>query len=135
MTVETVTVDPRPDGLAIERSSVLPPGVQFSSPTAKANFVFQYDGNLVDYDENRGVRFATNTAQNDRGGDGGQSCRFQGDGNLVVYDAGGRPLFASNTSDDERGGEGGRVLLIQNDGNVVIYNGKNQPLWAINGNH
>lgn len=131
----TIKVDARPDGIAIERNSALPQRVQFSSSTGKANLIFQYDGNLVDYDEQRGTRCATDTASNERNGDSGRTCIFQSDGNLVVYDAARRPLFASNTADDERGGDGGRILLIQNDGNVVIYNGTNEPLWATNGRH
>lgn len=137
MTLQHITVDERPNaGIALERPSDLPMGVAFSSSTGKARFVFQYDGNLVDYDENNAPRWESRTANDQRpAGDGGKSCSFQQDGNLVVYDAGSAAVFSSNTADDQQGGNGGRVLIIQDDGNVVIYNAGGVALWSTNANH
>lgn len=89
----------------------------------RADFVFQSDGNLVDYDETGHARWATGTDHR------GETAVFQKDGNLVVYNRDGRPLWASHT---ER--HSGAVLAIQDDGNVVIYDGQ-YPLWATGTNH
>jgi hypothetical protein len=128
----SVTVDHLPENeLAILRPSALPMGVRFSSGTKKANLVFQYDGNLVVYDENGTARFATNTADDECDGHGGRTCVFQDDGNLVVYGDNHKALWKrSHTADSEKGGHGGRSLRVQKDGNVVIYDADDKPIWA-----
>jgi hypothetical protein len=99
-----------------------PMGVFFL--TAKARFVFQGDGNLVDYDENGRARWASFT-------DGrGAICVFQNDGNLVVYNSAGNPLWNSVTN-----GHPNDYLVVQGDGNVVIYDPGDHPIWATNTNH
>jgi len=98
-------------------------GNDYHAPDFKAQFIFQNDGNLVDYDENALPRWASHTANR------GFECIFQNDGNLVVYNSIGQPLWASRTN-----GHPNDVLAIQNDGNVVIYNG-NTPIWATHTRH
>ncbi len=85
----------------------------------KANFYFQPDGNLVDYDENGHARWASSTV-----GRGYQTV-FQTDGNLVIYNSNNNPVWASNTA-----GVSGSTLSIQADGNIVIYNFLGFPLWS-----
>lgn len=80
--------------------------------------VMQKDGNLVIYDQDGKVRWASATQ-----GDG-NSARFQPDGNLVVYDRQGQALWASQTGDYP-----GAVLVFQADGNVLIKSG-DTVLWA-----
>jgi hypothetical protein len=99
----------------------LPVGVRFV--TAKADLVFQNDGNLVDYDERGRARWASNTYLR------GTEAIFQNDGNLVVYVASGR-LWASGTF-----GHPNDYLVIQGDGNVVIYDPGDRVLWATHTNH
>lgn len=74
----------------------------------------QADGNLVDYDENGGARWASNTA-----GNPGAAAYFQSDGNLVLYRSDGSVLWASNTYSSDP--VSSNYLCTQGDGNVVIY--------------
>jgi hypothetical protein len=103
---------------------VLPMGAHFSAPDRKATLVFQFDGNLVDYDEHGRARWASNTIHR------GSRCVFQTDGNLVVYAADGRPVWASNTAGHARD-----YLVVQGDGNIVIYDPGDRVLWATHTQH
>lgn len=95
-----------------------------ASPNGRATFIFQSDGNLVDYDEYGHARWASNTV-----GRGAYYVPLQNDGNSVIYDANGNPVWASNTA-----GHPNDYLVCQNDGNVVIYDGST-PLWATGTQH
>ncbi|WP_344640893.1 hypothetical protein [Kitasatospora cystarginea] len=81
-------------------------------------FVMQWDGNLVQYNNNTPL-WSSGTY-----GHFGATVWFQSDGNLVVYPAGGGPggpaLWASGTYNHP-----GAHLAIQADGNIVI-----DPWWA-----
>ncbi|MEY9891596.1 hypothetical protein ABIA35_005928 [Catenulispora sp. MAP12-49] len=89
------------------------------STSGKATFVWQSDGNLVDYDETGVARWASNTA-----GRGASYVPLQTDGNSVIYDAAGNPIWTSDTA-----GHPNDYLICQDDGNVVITDGST-PLWA-----
>lgn len=89
------------------------------SPNREYHLVFQEDGNLVVYDRNKNVYWASNTENR------GARAEFQRDGNLVIYDYSGRSIWASNSNN-----KGGNVLRMQDDGNLVIYTSGNRPIWA-----
>ena len=78
-------------------------------------------GNLVEYDPNGNVVWATGTFD-------AVELILQNDGNLVLYDSlGAAPVWSSNTW-----GHPGVSLSIQNDGNLVIYDFNGAVLWASN---
>lgn len=108
-------------GTIIMPGTTLPKNHHYQSQ--RADFVFQPDGNLVDYDETGTARWATGTEHR------GYTAVFQKDGNLVVYNVDNQPLWASHTEHHT-----GAILAIQDDGNVVIYDGQ-YALWATGTNH
>ena len=83
------------------------------------HLVFQEDGNLVVYDKDKNVYWASNIQNR------GARAELQRDGNLVVYDYSRRSVFASNSNN-----KGGNTLRMQDDGNLVIYDRYNKPIWA-----
>jgi len=96
------------------------PGESRSSSNGKYRLVYQWDGNLVLYDDNDVVMWASNTAATSPG-----RAAMQSDGNFVVYDSNWTSVWASGTV-----GNSGAYLLVQNDGNVVIYSSSSSALWS-----
>jgi hypothetical protein len=114
-------------------SIVIKPGTEFqqdlpySSGTGAANLIFQSDGNLVDYDENKVPRWASQTGP----GKNADRCIFRDDGNLVVYpNNSGQPLWESGTQ-----GHSGASMIVQGDGNIVIYDNTNEVIWSTHTDH
>jgi hypothetical protein len=97
------------------------------STNYKSLFVWQPDGNLVDYDGNTGRAFwSSRTATR------GRYLDFSsGDGSMAVFRFSDVPaLWISNAY----GPAGNIYLACQNDGNVVIYD-NGRALWATNTVH
>jgi hypothetical protein len=101
---------------------VLRPGDHVRS--RRAWLVFRADGDLVVYDEDARIRWASGTAGR------GDHARFQIDGDFVVYNAEGGREWASGTHGYE-----GNFLAVQDDGNVVIYRADGNALWSTGTNH
>jgi hypothetical protein len=108
-------------------------GEYIVSSSRKAKLIFQWDGNLVVYDENNRARWASNTVGR------GHFASFQQDGNFVVYqigrDGSKTAAWASNTCC-----YWGGHLAVQDDGNVVIYKNTNVNVgsaarWSTRTNH
>ena len=104
----------------------LAPGGSRKSVDGRFTLEYQYDGNLVLYqDPGWGSRIAlwwSGTAGTSAG-----HTVMQTDGNLVVYNASGAPVWHSYTWNHP-----GAWLVVQNDGNVVVYSASGVPLWATN---
>lgn len=102
----------------------LPNGVMYpnqiaSTANRKNRLVFQPDGNLVLYSENRAV-WSSGTY-----GRPVDSLVMQSDGNLVMYGVTGSPIWNTGTS-----GMGISYTEVQEDGNLVIYNNIGLPTWS-----
>jgi hypothetical protein len=93
---------------------------------SKCRAIMQQDGNLVVYDGNNAVIWASNT---NKKGVPPYRVTMQEDGNLVVYDGNNAPIWASNTKGK---GTGPYKAIMQDDCNYVVYDGKGSPLWASN---
>lgn len=109
--------------------------------------IMQGDGNLVLYDNNGGVLWASGTD-----GNSGATCILQTDGNLVIYSLGGVALWSTSTIlipgglsyVNARTSTTAHLLMnqqlqtanklfrlvMQGDGNLVLYNQNNLPVWA-----
>jgi hypothetical protein len=101
-------------------------GDRVTSATVRGRYYYlsyQGDGNLVLYQNNGEVLWASHTAGTTAG-----EVVMQQDGNLVVYNRGGRAVWASGTASHP-----GSHLEVQVDGNVVIYNPQHHPQWSTNG--
>lgn len=105
-----ITIKPTSKNLEFKRG-------QEWNPCSTYKFVFQNDGNLVLYSQNRPI-WATGT--NNRA----DLFAVQADGNVVLY-GGGRAVWATNT-----GGNPGAFLAIQSDGNLVVYSRNGNALWS-----
>jgi len=103
----------------ISRGGTLNAKDQLFASNKAAHLQVQGDGNMVVYQANNKVLWASNTA-----GGSGTHLVLQGDGNLVLYD-GSKVLWATNTN------KGGR-LVMQGDCNLVLYNTDNSVGWASN---
>lgn len=90
------------------------------SSNGKYKLIYQWDGNLVLYDENDIPMWASSTSASSPG-----RAVMQTDGNFVVYDNSSASLWASGTS-----GNSGAYLVVQNDGNVVVYDSYSNPIWS-----
>lgn len=100
----------------------LAPGVRWK-PRGGNQVVFQKDGNLVIYNQQREAIWSTSTHNKDVA-----RMILQDDGNLVIYDRTGAPVWSSNTP-----GYSGAILQIAADGNVVILPSADpaaRPVWA-----
>jgi uncharacterized repeat protein (TIGR01451 family) len=108
-----------PGGTGELRSGqVLFPGESVFSTSGRFMFVYQYDRNIVLYDDRLPV-WSSGTIGSSPG-----VLRMQLDGNLVLYDANDIPIWDSGTV-----GHPGASLAVQNDGNAVIYD-RGSPLWS-----
>jgi hypothetical protein len=107
--------------------TLIRPGIElledlpFSSSNTAANLVFQSDGNLVVYDENRQARWASRTIGDRRG----HRCVFEKEGDLVVYSENQDILWDSKTKAQPEA-----ALAVQADGDVVIYDKGRSRLWS-----
>ncbi len=100
-------------------NTTLAPGETVLSQDARFRFVFQFDSNLVLYDQNNVAIWASHTQWG-----GGKRLVMQEDGNLVMY-TDTQPIWSTGTWTYP-----GSRLDVQNDGNVVIYDRDNVPRWA-----
>ena len=125
-----------------DTSAVLAPGTEFpkdklfSSSNGVATLVFQSDGNLVIYDENKLARWSSDTYDKGDGRPAGVRCVYEGNGDLCVYDKDSQVLWHSNT----RGHPGPPTRLpgslrVQPDGDVVIYNQAGEAKWSAKTKH
>ena len=97
------------------------PGESFRSPNGQYRLTYQFDGNLVLYDDMTGVAlWGTNT-----GGRGAGQALLQTDGNFVVSGPSGEVHWTSGTAGNPRA-----YLVLQNDGNLVIYRADGRPAWG-----
>ncbi len=71
----------------------LPPGSQLVSPNGEYSLIYQEDGNLVLYDKNKKVIWASNSNNTGKPG----RAAMQDDGNFVVYNSEEKPVWASET--------------------------------------
>ena len=81
--------------------------------------VFQDDGNLVSYDSNMGVAWASST-----GSVGASYLSVQSDGNVVIYTANNVPLWATNTA-----GNGPSYFALIYGQLYVIQQSTNKITW------
>ncbi|MFN4786715.1 MAG: hypothetical protein ACK5LW_05370 [Pseudanabaena sp.] len=107
---KNITVRPNSSNLEFKR------GTEWN-PCPNYKFIFQNDGNLVLYSQNRSI-WATGTNNK------ADLFVVQADGNVVLY-GGGRAVWATNT-----GGNPGAFLAIQSDGNLVVYSRNGNALWS-----
>jgi len=125
-----------------DTSAVIAPGTElskdklFSSSNGVATLVFQSDGNLVIYDENKLARWSSGTYDKGDGHEVGVKCIYEGNGDLCVYDKNSQVLWHSNT----RGHPGPPhrlpgSLCVQPDGDVVIYNLAEEAKWSSKTKH
>jgi hypothetical protein len=112
-----------PDMIALSPGTELPMDVPYSTVTTAGTLVFQNDGNLVVYDENKAPRWASNTQFQ------GKRCVFEQDGDLVVYDDKGEKRFRSQTNGR------GATLWIQSNGDVAVRDKDLVPIWRTSTDH
>lgn len=82
--------------------------------------VYEPDGDLVLYDDNRRERLWSSGSAGSRPG----RATLQLDGNLVVYDRDGSARWSSGTS-----GNRNAQLVVQDDGNVAIVSWDGRTVW------
>lgn len=87
------------------------------NPCPNYKFIFQNDGNLVLYGQNRAI-WASGTNNK------ADLFVVQTDGNVVLY-GGGRAVWSTNTTRNS-----GAFLAIQSDGNLVVYDRNQNVLWS-----
>lgn len=96
------------------------PGQSLHSPSGRMRLVYQSDGDLVLYDDDRRERlWSTGTAATPPG-----RAILQLDGNLVVYDGHGSARWSSGTS-----GNRNARLVVQDDGKVAIVSWDGRTVW------
>lgn len=116
-----VTYEALPCGSDLVPGDRMLPGQAIASPDGRFRLLYQADGNLVLYREERGRSvplWATGTDGRPLG-----VVVMQRDGNLVMYTEDVVPLWASATH-----GQTDARLRVQNDGNVVIHLGE-RTIW------
>jgi hypothetical protein len=95
-------------------------GQSLQSPGGRMRLVYQPDGDLVLYDDNRRERLWSSGTAGSRPG----RAILQLDGNLVVYDRDGSARWSSGTS-----GNRNAQLVVQDDGNVAIVSWDGRTVW------
>jgi len=116
-----------PPGGFKQVESVLPMGVEFrrgdfmATPDYQYLLFMQHDGNLVQYDKEFKVLWASDTA-----GTNADQAIVQGDGNFVVYRSG-TALWSSGSAGKAR--DRPCELKLQTDSNFVVYCG-GESVWS-----
>jgi hypothetical protein len=96
------------------------PGQSIQSANGRIRLLYQADGDLVLYDDDRReLLWSSGT----RGTPPGRAI-LQLDGDLVVYDGDGSVRWSSGT-----GGNRNAYLAVQDDGNLVIFSWDGRPIW------
>ena len=96
------------------------PGQSITSPSGRIRLLYQADGDLVLYDdERRDLLWSNGTSGTPPG-----RAILQLNGNFVVYDANGSVRWSSDTS-----GNRNASLVVQDDGNLVIVSWDGRPIW------
>jgi len=100
-------------------------GKAITSPDCNLRLVVQGDGNLVLYDRNNGVKWASGSFGGaDNNGD--NTLIMQPDGNLVLYNKKSRPIWSTGTY---RRGQAPYTLSVQNNATISIVDGTGSILW------
>jgi hypothetical protein len=96
------------------------PGQSLKSASGRVRLLYQADGDLVLYDdERRDVLWSSGTSGTPPG-----RAILQLDGDLVVYGADGSVRWSSGTA-----GNRNAYLVVQDDGNLVIFSRDGRPIW------
>jgi hypothetical protein len=101
-------------------TTALVPGGSLRSDNRVYRLTYQFDGNIVLYDDRTQTPlWATNTVVTAPG-----IFVMQSDGNLVVKDGQGVARWESGTS-----GYPGAYFVLRDDGNLVIFSAAGDPIW------
>lgn len=109
------------EGDTLDPGEAMSPGQFIHSTRSHSRLLFQEDGNLVLYRDDKPV-WSSGTAGKSVG-----TCIMQADGNLVIYSPTGEPHWATGTD-----GFPNSSLVLQADGNLVIYSTDGRALWQSN---
>ncbi|MGB1242554.1 MAG: hypothetical protein ACPG49_08535 [Chitinophagales bacterium] len=115
----------------LQSGQFLSPNQQLSSPNGVYSLIFQTDGNVVLYENNKQAKTRQAKWNTGTSGTDANQLKMQADGNLVLYSGATPPkmLWSSRTN----GKAGSQPFLkLQDDGNLVIYGV--QAFWSSNTN-
>jgi pimeloyl-ACP methyl ester carboxylesterase len=97
----------------------LHPGESLISADGRFHLDYQWDGNLVLYDEWENALWWSATWGNPG------IAWMRSDGGFIIYNSDGEPVWDSGT----RTGIGGCYLRLENDGRLIIYLPDGSPVW------
>ncbi len=117
LSVATLSVFGQGSPNTLETNYYLQSGSELISPNGEYNLIYQEDGNLVLYGQNKKVIWASNSNNTGKPG----KAIMQNDGNFVVYNKDEKPVWASET---DKNGSNCIVQLNDNGEFEVIKKGE-----------
>lgn len=94
------------------------------SPNGAFKLVLQDDGNMILFNSDNAIIWATNVFPG--AGAGPYRLEMQRDGNLVIYNRSNQSIWATNRTSPN----GPFRFAVQNDSNIVVYDRNNGVVWA-----